>query len=330
MKRGGHSTGAPLSRKELNQHYIELFNKLAEPKRLRNHSKVKDEDESIQEETKEESKKKISLHPSIHNFHTIKWLRRKLGQDTIIRSIYTLIPNGGAPMNVDENAVKSKAEILREFLDNYLKSNKKTKAFTLDPHYMFSNETLNKIYKLRHIFLEFDEDQSRKLEMGELEQMFRTNKIITKLEDLCRLFFPENNGSKKVKEELNFYEFLEFALSANSDQSFRNFMRELKENNQKLRGSLINVGRGPNGQRGRHFRHVFSKSRESDFRIKRSFSADENKSAHSKESNTSDDSDKEDMRFLPMNFNLVLDYFNKKGKVREWEKQISKAIVSFI
>lgn len=29
-----------------------------------------------------------------------------------------------------------------------------------------------------------------------------------------------------------------------------------------------------------------------------------------------------------MNFNLVLDYFNKKGKVRSWEKTIHLALVS--
>jgi hypothetical protein len=32
--------------------------------------------------------------------------------------------------------------------------------------------------------------------------------------------------------------------------------------------------------------------------------------------------------FLPMSFNLVLDYFNKKGKVRGSEKTINLAIVT--
>lgn len=269
------------------QYYEDLFNRLS-LKRTK--------------EKTEKTKKKLVLHRSIHNFHTIKWLRRKLGIDTIIGSIYTLIPNNGIPLNIDENRVKTQSEKRKEFLDNYLKKNKK--IFTLDPHYMFTNETLNKIYKLRDIFLEFDEDGSRKLEMEELEQMFKTNNIETNLNNLCNLFFSDSPGGTKQKsqEDLNFYEFLEFALSSSSDQSFRNFMRNLKDTMIcKLKEDKENTLESEP--------IYYSKHKET-FRT------------------TFNENDSYDDKFLPMNFNLVLDYFNKKGKVRELENKILNSIAN--
>jgi len=67
-------------------------------------------------------------------------------------------------------------------------------------------------------------------------EMFETNKIPVKKENLKNLFF----GKKEIPEEklyLDFYQFMEFALSKEADQAFRGFMREVKQvlkNQEKL------------------------------------------------------------------------------------------------
>jgi hypothetical protein len=68
--------------------------------------------------------------------------------------------------------------------------------------------------------------------------MFETNKIPVKTENLKNLFFPD----MEIPEErlyLNFYQFMEFALSKEKDQAFRGFMREVKQvlikNQEKLK-----------------------------------------------------------------------------------------------
>ncbi len=77
-----------------------------------------------------------------------------------------------------------------------------------------------------------------KLEINEMVEMFETNKIPVKKQNLKNLFFPD----KEIPEErlyLNFYQFMEFALSKEKDQAFRGFMREVKQvlikNQEKLK-----------------------------------------------------------------------------------------------
>ncbi len=204
--------------KIVDSHLKEFLERLSQPKT-----------KEIRSKTPKKVQEHIQLHQSLHNFHTIKWLRRRLGKDIIIKSINTLLPNNGLPRETEENK-------MQKFLENYLKLRPDEWNFTLNPNYMFSSNIMNKIFKLRDIFLEFDEDESRKLELNEMVEMFNSNNIFTQMEELCSLFFPDKDQSKIdiEKQYLDFYQFMEFALSAKADQSFRFFMRELKENMKKL------------------------------------------------------------------------------------------------
>ena len=131
--------------------------------------------------------------------------------------------------------------------------------------------------------MEFDEDGSRKMEIDEMVTMFKTNHIDVTEDELCSLFFK---GKKYRKQDINklyldFYQFMQFALSKKSDYDFSMFMRKVKEKLQK------------------------------------------------EEVTTKKDDDllnEKEPLFLPMNFNLVLDYFIKKGKERQSQKKIRRAI----
>jgi Ca2+-binding EF-hand superfamily protein len=105
----------------------------------------------------------------------------------------------------------------KSWLETYLKPEDKCKNIKLNPKYLFSDHIMNKIIKLRDIFLEFDEDGSRKLEISEIVTMLNTNNIPLLTEELLSLFYENKQISKSEEPFLDFYQFMQFALQRESD-----------------------------------------------------------------------------------------------------------------
>ena len=251
--------------------------------------------------TREQQIKKYqNVPPSqiFYNPNTINWFKKKYSEDLIKKSIYSLFPNNCQPVMTDEEWTKQR--VLREFLSHYLKPEDKYKDIWINPKYFFSKEVYESILKLKEIFLQFDEDGSRKMEIDEMVVMFKTNHINVTEDDLCALFFK---GKKYRKEDINklyldFFQFMNFALSKSSDQDFRIFMRKTKEK--------------------------ILKEKE-----KERIEEEKLKALDKKQDEVVDDlfvDEKKEPVFLPMNFNLLLDYFINKGKERKSQKKIRRAI----
>ena len=232
----------------------------------------------------EERKKRImEQKPShlFHDFYTIKWLRKKYSDSLIEKSVFSMLPDNGKPVvPEDESEEDKKHRLLMEYVDSlYKKVPEREKYVNINPKYFFDKRTFEKILKFKEIFLEFDEDQSRKMEIDEMVEMFNQNHINANLKDLVNLFFK----GKNIKEEdimklyLDFYQFMNFALT--KDQDFREFMREIKLKNK-------------NKDEG------FNRSKD----------------------------DEEGKGYLPMNFNLMFDYFLIKGKERASIEAIENSI----
>ena len=214
----------------------------------------------------------LKPNPKFHDFNTIKWLRNKYSDSLLEKSINTLLPDNGRPVVPDdESEEEKKHRELMEFLDSIKPIIAREKNVNINPKYFFNTKTFEKILKLKEIFLEFDEDGSRKMEIDEMLTMFNQNHICADINELVKLFFKNKEFKEKdiMKLYLDFYQFMQFAL--NKDEDFRNFMREIKEkyNNNK---------------------------------------------------------DIEKSTYLPMNFNLVLDYFIIKGKERSSVEVIENSI----
>ena len=254
----------------------------------------------------EQIKKYQNISPSqiFYNPNTIKWFKKKYNEDLIKKSIYSLFPNNCQPIMTEEEWTPQR--ILREFLTHYLKPEDKYKDIWINPKYFFSKEVYESILKLKEIFLQFDEDGSRKMEIDEMTTMFNTNNINVTEEDLCGLFFK---GKKYKKEDINklyldFFQFMNFALSKKSDQDFRVFMRQIKEKKMK------------------------EKEEERKAEEEKKKKSLENFNGEEEEEVVDDlfvDEKKEPV-FFPMNFNLLLDYFINKGKERKSQKKIRRAI----
>ena len=256
--------------------------------------------------TREEQIKKYqNISPSqiFYNPNTIKWFKKKYNEDLIKKSIYSLFPNNCQPIMKEEEWTKQR--ILREFLSHYLKPEDKYKDIWINPKYFFSKEVYESILKLKEIFLQFDEDGSRKMEIDEMTTMFNINNINVTEEDLCGLFFK---GKKYKKEDINklyldFFQFMNFALSKKSDQDFRVFMRNIKEKKMKEK-ELERIAEEE--KRKKNLENFQGEEEE----VVDDLFVDE----------------KKEPVFFPMNFNLLLDYFINKGKERKSQKKIRRAI----
>lgn len=164
-----------------------------------------------------------------YNPNTTNWFRKKYNEKMVKKSVYSLFPNNCLPVMKEEEWTGPR--ILREFLTHYLEPADRFRNTWINPKYFFSKEVYANVLKLKEIFLQFDEDGSRKMEIDEMATMFQTNHINVTEDDLVELFFNKKTFRKADinKLYLDFFQFMNFALSKKSDQDFRIFMRKTKE-----------------------------------------------------------------------------------------------------
>ena len=233
----------------------------------------------INKEEPELKKKRIELlKPSrlYHDFHTIEWMRKKYSDSVIEKSVYSILPGNGKPnIPIDETEAKKRKRKILEYLQSFRDPTGKEKHAKINPKYFYNQTTYDKIMKLKEIFLEFDGGGTRRMKMNQLVKLFNQNHIKADVEEIVKLFFKDKNVKKDdyLKLYLNFYQFLNFALSQEPD--FRQFMRKIKEKY---------------------------------------------------ESNEKNDDNEDKNIYLPMNLNLLLDYFITKGKERSSIEKIENAI----
>lgn len=156
----------------------------------------------------------------------INWFRIRQPKEFIERSVNTLLPNNG---ETDVSNLSTAKKFISK-LENELKERTKiySKPKIIAPEYFFSRKMIKRIEKLRDIFLEFDKDFSRKLEINELYDMFKTNNIPVEMEDLLSLFFKNQVLKKDEEPCLNFFQLIEFAFNQENELLFEQFVRKVK------------------------------------------------------------------------------------------------------
>ena len=92
---------------------------------------------------------------------------------------------------------------------------------------------LKKILKLRQIFLEFDEDGSRKMELDEMEEMFHKNKLFVSTQELIDLFFKgqriSKNAVKTIPDDLKHSVLISkssFVITISQDNIFKTSLKK--------------------------------------------------------------------------------------------------------
>ena len=245
------------------------------------------------EEPKEIKQNRIlSSKPSYkyHNFNTIKWLGQKYSDSVKEKSIYSLLPNKGKPIIPEyESEFNKRHREMMEYLESFRGPGGREKYVNINPKYFYDNTTFKKILKLRDMFLEFDKKGNHKMIIKEIVKLFKQNNINVDINDIKELFF-NNKKNKNNKDEPNNSLYLDFYQFMNfaltRDQDFRQFMRKVKIKNKKEENNKKKKIINYNGE------------------------IDE----------------KKDNVYIPMNFNLIFNYFINKEKQRNSIIIVEKAI----
>lgn len=224
-----------------------------------------------------------SQHPALRNAHAIKWFRDRVSDKIVSKSLNSMLKNptmrdrDNSYVNLSKNAGSPKTVLTG-------------KEKILNPSLFFADTTINKIKKLKQIFMEFDTDNSRKLELKEIYEMFNKNKIPVTLRELQSLFFNKeykniyiknDNNNEENEYYLEFYNLVLFAINNQTNEKFIKFMRNLKAKLNNFDTLLT----------------------------------------HSEKSHM-----EKEVFFIPMDFNTLLEYFNDKGKIRVNTNYIKKTI----
>lgn len=183
----------------------------------------------VKEQMEERLKDKLPTQKTLTT-DMVNWMRRRYDNKSLQKSLLTLLPDNGKPVvSPEETEEEKKLRLQKEFLQEYLKQPSLYDKTKILPKYLFDKETFEKIVKLKQIFLSFDEDGSREMEINEMLDMFKSNNINVTYEDLISLFFADEKFREKdmMKLHYDFYRFVRFALS--KDELFRSFIRNLKE-----------------------------------------------------------------------------------------------------
>ena len=270
----------------------------------------------------------------------INWFRIRQPRDFIELSVNTLLPNMGATDIT--NFSKDKLFALK--LQNELKllTKKFNHSKIIAPEYYFSRSMVKRLEKLRDIFLEFDKDFSRKLEINELFDMFKTNNIPVEMEDLITLFFKNQKLKKGEEPCLNFFQLIEFAFNQDNERMFEVFIRKVKKTylHQNKHNSLgvtrLNSMSSLSNYTGRqiipkrnNLSNIIEVSNEEIYNTDKSSYTNENlnnkKIEKSKERRKSVFDNNQSL-YLPMSINLLLDYLNKRSTIRTDYDEINKSL----
>ena len=168
-----------------------------------------------------------------HNFSTIRWLNQKYTDSVKQKSIFSLLPNKGKVIVPEEESEKSKRHRkIVEYLQSFRAPKAREKNVEINPKYFYNKQTFEKIQKMKEMFITFDKEGKQKMLLKEMVRLFKNNGIEVDINEIKDLFFKNIVNTKKDNLPFNllyldFYQFLNFALSR--DQDFRLFIRNLKK-----------------------------------------------------------------------------------------------------
>lgn len=159
---------------------------------------------------------------------TLKWMRNQVSKAAVTKTLTDLLIEKEKNQPFFLRIVETPS-ILTTLAANSVNSLGKANKL-LSPKLLFHQGTLETIYKIRDIFLEFDEDRSRTLEICELYTMFNSNDIPITEEELIELFTKPHQKKKKIWEyRLTFLDLVEFALDERCQTKFREVMNRIRK-----------------------------------------------------------------------------------------------------
>lgn len=165
----------------------------------------------------------------VFNINTFNFYRRHVKPKDLDKTFIGLIENEEKKIDM-EKKLEEKEENNTENIkiDNYESrnnNNSETKNSKSSKHInlklIYPTISIERIKKIRDLFLEFDEDKSRTFDQNELYLMFNMNKIPIKIDEVKYLFGFDNH-----KKGLSFNEFIQLTVNEHFSIKFKKLIME--------------------------------------------------------------------------------------------------------
>jgi hypothetical protein len=198
------------------------------------------------------------LSNSIERLNKSETCNRHLNRSTSTIHPHPLLRSS---VNIKWFRDRSTSKMIEKSLNNYYEVNEELDGLPdskiiIQPKYLFSESTFKQISKLKYLFEQFDKDKSSKhfkfkhnflqffilfsnigtLELREMEQMFKINKIPMDMTNLIKLFYkPSKDGQSmaEFKDQLDFNSLVSYAISTTTDEKYRHYIRNIKGQKEK-------------------------------------------------------------------------------------------------
>lgn len=170
---------------------------------------------------------------TLNTISTINWMRHLIPQQEVNQSLTNLLIEKEKEFPFVLRLFEDK-KLIMKFANSIPKNNQcsSTKK-QLKPKLLFHKSVLDKIYKLRDIFVYFDQDRSRTLEITELCAMFNSNNIPITKDELIDLFtYPGETKRKSWQYKITFLDFVKFCLDEKCQEKYRLLMTKIKQRTQ--------------------------------------------------------------------------------------------------
>jgi hypothetical protein len=167
---------------------------------------------------------------------TIKWMRHLLPYKTITNTFTDMLIS---KENQEPFIIRllEDHKLLTSIANNSCPTYQQpSSSKQLKPELLYNTTELSKLCQMRDIFLEFDADRSRTLEIKELLFMFNSNGIPITAEELVELFTEPGKKKKNIWEyKISFLDFIKFALDYECEEKFRKIKEKIQlRHNNKL------------------------------------------------------------------------------------------------
>jgi hypothetical protein len=153
----------------------------------------------------------MKVKPIFYNIHSFNFFRRQAKQPDLENAFVKLIEskekkNSNKTISINKNYSNHN--------ENDSLTERKPKKIFLD--LMFPSNSMERIEKIRDLFIEFDPDKSRKFDKEELYLMFNMNKIPLTSEEIQNLF-----KFNRLKKYINFHEFVKLTVNEHFSNKFK-------------------------------------------------------------------------------------------------------------
>ena len=156
--------------------------------------------------------------------------------------------------------------------------------------------------------------------------MFIANHIPVTDKDLIKLFFKNKKSEKKEKHKvvflteddyyLDFHQLVDFANTTENEDKFTEFMRKVKKRVNKIKNE-------------KNVKDIIQREKSLQEQLDKNKLNTDIRKINTIKEEQEDKFDINEVIYLPMTFNKVLEYFNNKGKIRANINKIKNTIVHY-